>query len=154
MWMRNAVASLSVVVLLAASAPRARGADGRVTDASLAGQLRRIETAFRGSDARALRSSFSTGRVRVDLKGLTDGPGAYGAGQLEVIFERIFDENRTREFTIKDDDVAVSGPGTAFARGRWVRRPRPGGADATDTLTFTLREEAGDWRIHEIRSSR
>jgi hypothetical protein len=83
-----------------------------------------------------------------------EGPGSYGPSQLEVIFGRIFDENRTRQFSFKDEDVAVSGPGIAFARGRWVRKTGRGGTETTDTVTFTLRQESGDWRIHEIRSSR
>jgi hypothetical protein len=151
--MRMAVALTAFVAaaLVSGGGPRLLQAGA---DPALSTRLQRIETAFRNGNAGALRSSFSGGKVRVDLKDLTDGPASYGAGQLEVIFERIFDENRTREFTIRDDDVSVSTPGTAFARGRWSRRPRPGGTDRTDVLTFTLREESGDWRIHEIRSSR
>lgn len=123
-------------------------------DPALATRLRRIEGAFRNGDAASLRPAFTpSAKVRVDLKTVMDGPGSYGPGQLEVIFGRIFDENHTREFSFRDEDVAVSAPGIAFARGKWVRKARPG-ADATDTVTFTLRQERGDWRIHEIRSSR
>jgi len=43
---------------------------------------------------------------------------------------------------------------SAFARGRWVRRPRRGGDDISQTVVLTLREEKGDWRILEIRTSR
>jgi hypothetical protein len=118
-------------------------------------RLRRIETAFRSGDAGSLRPAFTANtKVRVDLKDVMEGPGSYGPSQLEVIFGRIFDENRTRQFSFKDEDVAVSGPGIAFARGRWVRKPGRGGTETTDTVTFTLRQESGDWRIHEIRSSR
>jgi len=122
---------------------------------SLSARLRRIETAFRSGDAGSLRPAFTANtKVRVDLKDVMEGPGSYGPSQLEVIFGRIFDENRTRQFSFKDEDITVSGPGIAFARGRWVRRSGRGGAEATDTVTFTLRQESGDWRIHEIRSSR
>jgi hypothetical protein len=122
---------------------------------SLSTRLRRIETAFRSGDAGSLRPAFTANtKVRVDLKDVMEGPGSYGPSQLEVIFGRIFDENRTRQFSFKDEDVTVSGPGIAFARGRWIRRSGRGGTEATDTVTFTLRQESGDWRIHEIRSSR
>ncbi|PYQ47158.1 MAG: hypothetical protein DMF78_24470 [Acidobacteria bacterium] len=142
-------AAAALLVLCAA------GAQAASLDPALSTRLRRIETAFRGGDAASLRPIFTgNGKVRVDLKDVMDGPGSYGPSQLEVIFGRIFDENRTREFHFRDDEVTVSTPGTAFARGRWVRKARPGGTDATDTLTFTLRQESGDWRIHEIRSSR
>src|SRR6185436_14835022 len=118
-------------------------------------RLSRIEGAFRSGSAGSLRQSFSeTGKVRVDLKELTDEPASYGCGQLQVVFARIFDENQTREFAFPKDDVTVSAAGTAFARARWSRRSKPTGQDAVDNLTFTLRQESGDWRINEIRSSR
>ena len=121
----------------------------------LSSRLQRIESAFRGGDAGALRPCFaSSGKVRVDLKDLTEGPASYGPGQLQVVFEQIFDGNRTREFAFRKQDVTVPSPGTAFAKGRWVRRARTGGQETVDTLTFTLREENRDWRIHEILTSR
>ena len=124
-------------------------------DPQLSSRLQRIESAFRGGDAGALRPCFAaTGKVRVDLRDLTEGPASYGPGQLQVVFEQIFDGNRTREFAFRKQDVTVPSPGTAFAKGRWVRRGRTGGKETVDTLTFTLREENQDWRIHEILTSR
>ena len=128
-------------------------ADG--VDPQLSSRLQRIESAFRGGDAGALRPCFvSSGKVRVDLRELTGGPTSYGPGQLQVVFEQIFDGNRTREFAFRQQDVTVPSAGTAFAKGRWVRRTRTGGQETVDTLTFTLREENRDWRIHEILTSR
>jgi hypothetical protein len=128
-------------------------ADG--TDPQLSSRLQRIESAFRDGDAGALRPCFAaSGKVRVDLRDLTDGPASYGPGQLQVVFEQIFEGTRTREFAFRKQDVTVTSPGTAFAKGRWVRRARTGGQETVDTLTFTLREENRDWRIHEILTSR
>jgi hypothetical protein len=155
MGMGKAMSTFRRASAAAALVVGAAAAHAAPVDPTLATRLRRIETAFRGGDAASLRPIFTgNGKVRVDLKDVMDGPGSYGPSQLEVIFVRIFDENRTREFAFRDEEVTVSAPGTAFARGRWVRKARPGGSDATDTLTFTLRQESGDWRIHEIRSSR
>jgi hypothetical protein len=140
-------ASLGTLVAAGGAAPDEELAAG------LHSRLERIESAFRTGDAGSLRGSFSgSGKVRVDLKGLTPGRGSYGPGQLQVIFAAIFDEYRTREFRFGRDDVQVSTPGTAFAKGRWVRRSQRGSQD-TETLCFTLREEDGDWRVLEIRSS-
>lgn len=123
-------------------------------DARLLSRLRQIEGAFRSGDASALRSSCSSGgKVRVDLKAPVEAQGSYGPGQLQVIFSDIFDASHTSRLEINADDVRVSA-GTAFARGRWTRRPKDAGPEAQGTLTFTLREEAGDWRVLEIRSSR
>jgi len=151
-WGRRVAAALVAAAAAANGAPWLR-ADG--PDPKLWSRLQRIESSFRGGDAGALRPSFaSRGKVRVDLRGLTEGPASYGSGQLQVIFEKIFDGNRTREFAFRKQDVTVPAPGTAFAKGRWVRRTRTGGQESVDTLTFTLREENRDWRIHEILTSR
>jgi Domain of unknown function (DUF4440) len=149
---RRAVAGMAVLALSAGpSVVRAATA----VDPSLSARLRKIESAFRSGDAGALRPLFTANsKVRVDLKDVMDGPGAYGPSQLEVIFGRIFDESRTRQFSFRDEDVTISAPGIAFARGKWVRKAGRGGTEATDTVTFTLRQESGDWRVHEIRSSR
>jgi hypothetical protein len=137
------------------AAAQSRPAPASAVDPSLTSRLRRIESAFRSGDAASLRPTFTaSAKVRVDLKDVMEGPGSYGPSQLEVIFGRIFEENRTRQFAFRDEDVTVSAPGVAFARGRWVRKVRLGGTDLSDTVTFTLRQESGDWRVHEIRSSR
>ena len=152
-WLRAValVAALFLAVLLTSIAEPAPGDE---PSPALRTRLTRIEGAFRDGSAGSLRQSFSeTGKVRVDLKDLTDEPASYGCGQLQVVFGRIFDENQTREFSFPKDDVTVSASGTAFARARWSRRNRPGGQESVDNLTFTLRQESGDWRINEIRSS-
>lgn len=150
-WRRGFAAAVLVAAVLRASPP----AHAEDVDPQLSSRLQRIESAFRGGDAGALRPCFAaSGKVRVDLKDLTDGPASYGPGQLQVVFEQIFDGNRTREFAFRKQDVTVPSPGTAFAKGRWVRRTRAGGQETVDTLTFTLREENRDWRIHEILTSR
>jgi hypothetical protein len=124
-------------------------------DPHLSTRLMRVEAAFKAGDANSLRSSCPrNGRVEVDLRGLTTGNASYGPGQFEAIFRHIFDDFETKDFTFAKDDVKVSSEGTAFARGRWVRRRHSGGGEASDFLTFTFREESGEWRIQEIRSSR
>jgi hypothetical protein len=149
--MHDAGRAFSAALLLCSAA----SVQAATVEPALSTRLRRIETAFRSGDAGSLRPAFTANtKVRVDLKDVMEGPGSYGPSQLEVIFGRIFDENRTRQFSFKDEDVTVSGPGIAFARGRWIRRSGRGGTEGTDTVTFTLRQESGDWRIHEIRSSR
>jgi hypothetical protein len=123
-------------------------------DPGLLSRLARIEAAFRQGSAGALRDSCVTsGRVRLDLESVAVEQGSYGTGQVQVIFGQIFEQYRTSAFVFARDDVKVSAPGTAFARSRWSRRGR-GGSEAVDTLTFTLHQEGGDWRVHEIRSSR
>jgi hypothetical protein len=144
-----------MLLCLGAVVGQATAADAQPPDSDLWSRLHTIEGAFRGGDAQSLRSAFpASGKVRVDLRELTEGPSAYAAGQLQVIFGRIFERHPTRDFAFGRDEVTTSASGMAFARGRWVRRGPQPGRDVIDTLTFTLREERGDWRILEIRSSR
>jgi len=154
-WLRAVTLTAALVAAALLLASLAEPAPGDEPSGALRSRLNRIEVAFRDGSAGSLRRSFSeTGKVRVDLKDLTEEPASYGCGQLQVVFARIFDENQTREFAFPKDDVTVSAAGTAFARARWSRRNRPGGQESVDNLTFTLRQESGDWRINEIRSSR
>lgn len=118
---------------------------------ALAARLRHIEEAFRGDDAGALRASFTTrGKLRLDLPQVPGCPASYGAGQLQVIFGQLFADARTRSFAFADDGGSVP-EDTVFARARWARA---GPGAPSQALTFTLREEDGDWRIHEIVAAR
>ena len=155
MFALSSISSVIVAALLGVTRPEIKAEPKRDLDPSLSTRLSRIESAFRQCDANALRLSFpASGKVRVDLDDLTDGQGSYGPGQLQVIFGQIFEDYPTREFVFEREEVRVSQPGTAFARGRWIRRHLNGGHESADNLTFTLRQEGGDWRIQEIRSTR
>jgi len=138
-------------VLVVASARRS---SAEQVEPALWSRLQRIETAFREGDAQALRALLpAEAKVAVDLRGLTDGRRSYGPGQLEVVFRQIFETHGSGELTFRHADVKVPSAGTAFARARWSRRA-PGGTLTVDHVTFTLREQAGDWRIDEILCSR
>jgi hypothetical protein len=144
---------LALVAVL--SGPAGGDASTQPLPPGLQERLQRIESAFRDGDASALRRSFATsGKLRVDLKNLTEGQEAYGASQLQVIFTQIFEGCRTSDFRFALDEVSVPSPGTAFARGRWTRTGRRERVELAETLTFTLRDDGSDWRILEIRSSR
>jgi hypothetical protein len=151
--------ALTAILAVSAGAGRAAASPpaalASVQEDALWTRLRRIESAFRAGDAAALRASFpATSRLRVDLPDVPGCPASYGPGQLQVIFAQIFSDGATREFGFARSEVTRPSAGTAFARGRWVRGGGPGGGERQDVVTFTLREEAGDWRIHEILSVR
>jgi len=145
-------AYLVVIAWLAASPVSAAAAD---TDEGLRARLRRVEAAFRQGDAAALRGCFSDrAKVRVELSDLTEGRGLYGAGQLQVIFARIFEQRHTRSMSFPQADIRIPAAGTAFARALWVHAGARDGDERTDTLMLTLQAERGDWRIIEMRSAR
>ena len=143
---------LAAVVSLTAPLPTLVGAE---RSPALGDRLRSIAAALRDGDARSLRSAFVTeGKVRLQIAGLTEGQVSYGPGQVRPIFAQIFEEHRTRSFGFDEEDVSVTTPGTAFARGLWQRQSRATGALSRQVLTFTLRLDERGWRILEIRSSR
>lgn len=134
-----------------AAAPAPLPAHTAGQEDALWSRLRRIESAFRSGDAAVLRASFpATAKLRVDLPDVPGGPASYGPGQLQVIFARLFEGAPTREFGFIRDEVTRPSAGTAFARGRWVRGAAAGQPDQSCAVTFTLREDDGDWYIHEI----
>jgi len=143
-----------LVVLACLAAAPISGLDD-VVDAGLKSRLRRVEAAFRQGDAATLRGCFSDkAKVRVELPELTEGQGLYGAGQLQVIFARIFEQRRTRSMTFPRADLQVPAAGTAFARGVWVHVGTRNADVRTDSLMLTLHSEDGDWRIIEMRAAR
>jgi hypothetical protein len=155
MWLVVSLVRVGVIAAPLASAVHPLEGSGPRPDPRLSAQLTRVSKAFRDSDVTSLRSSLSPrGKIDVDFRGVSGGQGSYGRGQLEVIFSRIFRDFETRDLVFGDGDVTVSGTQTAFARGRWSRKPRAGGPEEADSLTLMLHQESGDWRIFEIRSSR
>ena len=120
----------------------------------LEARLGQIEAAFRGNDAGALRAAcLGSGRVRLEVTGVGAAQAGVGPGQLEMLFRQAFAEQRSTAFAFDRPTLRLSPPATAFARARWSKEGRDG-APVHDILTFTLRDEGGDWRIEEIRSTR
>ncbi|HSB60403.1 MAG TPA: hypothetical protein VLI67_01705 [Vicinamibacteria bacterium] len=151
MPVRRAAGSPAALLGLALASFAPVAAAGDALDA----RLRLVERAFREGDAAALRPCFAgSSKVRVQLVDISEGEGWYASGQLQVLFARVFEEYATHELAFRDEDVAEPTPGTAFARGVWMRGGRRGGPDITETLVLTLREEKGDWKILEMRTSR
>ena len=147
------VCALLVALCLAPRAAAAAPSRTMSRQEALAARLRHIESAFRQDDAAALRDSFTArGKLRLDLPQVPGCPASYGAGQLQVIFGQLFAAARTRAFAfVEGESDGAAGAETAFARATWARA---GTAEPGQSLTFTLREEDGDWRIHEILAPR
>lgn len=137
----------------AAFAPAPPAPAAAAEAAALHACLDDVAGAVRRGDAALLRALATRGgRVRVDLRGVPDAQGSYAPGQLQVVLARVFEAFETRSFAF-DDEAREGAAPLVFARGAWVRRPRDGGAEVRETLTFALRLEQGAWRMVEIRSS-
>ena len=150
-----AVAAALAVLFGPGRAAAAPSASPARQEEALWSRLRRIEEAFRAGDAGALRASFpGAAKIRVDLPDVPGCPASYGPGQAQVVFAQLFAAAATRDFTISGDDVTRPSDSTAFARARWVRSAPGDRSGPTHSLTLTLREEDGGWRIHEIVATR
>ncbi len=150
---RRSVLAFSLLSLCLLAA-RAQARPESAVPGPLWSRLSQLEDVFRRGDAAALRAACAQGgKIRVEMRAIPSGQGSFGASQLEVIFRQIFKGQLTRALAFPRDDVKLSPPATAFARGTWVHRPA-GGAEITETLMFTLQAKGDDWRVHEIRSAR
>ncbi len=138
-----------LLALLLAAFPRVTTAE---SDAALEARLAQLERAVRQGDADALTALASKGRVQVDLRGFADAQGAYAPGQLQVVLDRVFATLETRAFTF-DVEAPPGREATFFASGTWLHRPRGGGPEAHQTLTFALHVEGGQWRVVEMRAT-
>ena len=150
--MRLARQAAALTLALLAAWAGGLGAGDRAEEA-LRGRLRRIEAAFRQGDAAALGGCFS-GRAKVRVEFAEIPRGLYGAGQLQVIFARLFERRRTRAMSFPWADVRIPSPETAFARASWDHVGARNEDERSDTLMLTLHAEEGDWRIIEMRSAR
>jgi hypothetical protein len=148
-------ATALLAVVLVPGPARTASAATTALDTALRDRLASIESAFRKSDARRLDAALPRrGRIRIDIEGLTAGQAYYGPDQIRVVLREIFDRTRTQQFAFRVDDARLSADGSAFVRSRWRWQDRESRLEKSLTLTFTLRREAGAWRIHTIRSSR
>jgi hypothetical protein len=121
-------------------------------EAGLDRRLVAIETAFRSGDVRLLFSHLPSGsRVRVDIAGLTGAQAFFGPDQVRVVMEGVFARVCTHRFAFAGKTATND---TAFVTSRWIRQDRLTQMQTSHTLIFTIRREAQEWRILEIRSSR
>lgn len=127
-------------------------APAATNDEALEARLAQLEQAVRAGDAAALRALASDGRVQVELRGYADAQGVYAAGQLQVVLARVFATLETRSFAF-DVEAPREREASFFASGTWVHRPRGGGPEARQTLTFALHAERGQWRVVEMRAT-
>ena len=146
-----AMSPLAGVLLLALSLAPARAAEETPPPSPLAKLHARVERAFGRCDAGILRPLLSR-RVKtfVDSRVLAPSDGYYGADQLLLLFERLFERRTTISFTALSADLKPRRDGRARLPIRWISRE--GGSSRNEiSLTLILDTEGATWHIREIR---
>ena len=114
----------------------------------------RVERAFVRCDASLLGPVLSR-RVKtfVASRALAPADGYYGADQLLLLFERLFEGRTTVSFTFLTADPKPRRDGRASLPIRWISSGG-GRASGEVVLALILATEGADWQIREIRDQK
>jgi hypothetical protein len=112
---------------------------------------RSIERAFVRCDVSPLKE-FLARRVKIFVSagalGISDG--YYGADQLLLLVQRMFDRRSTVRFTLLPVGSRARAGGQARVPALWLYREE-GSLESEVRISFTLAPEGGHWSIREIR---
>ena len=110
-----------------------------------------IEKSFRRCDAGRLRPAFSREvKTYVALPALGVPDGYYGADQMLLLLQRMFEGRSTVRFSINRPRARIRKDGRAVLAAKWVYRD--GAVTRAELrISFVLAAEGPHWRIREIR---
>jgi hypothetical protein len=146
--------SFAFVVLLLIPFAALPGADKEKPPSPLAELHQQVERAFVRCDAALLRPVLSRrSKTFVASRALAPADGYYGADQLLLLFERLFEGRTTVRFTALSPDPKPRRDGRASLPIRWTSI----GSDRSRSeisLALILAREGTDWKIREIRDQK
>lgn len=155
-----AVSYILVATLLATPLPQERLNLKRLTsdtkarkDEQLNRVIGEVRVSFMERDAEELADCFGEGKVYLSLKSRTGETGYYTKSQLQFIFDRMFQELRTRAFEYSSSDISIPDENRAHFRSEWTYVVLGSDSLVTEHLHFTLVREKDGWRISEIKAS-
>jgi hypothetical protein len=141
---------VTIGILLLPAVPPGAAAD-EPPASPLAGLHARVERAFARCDAGLLRPVLSRKiKTFVAAGALTETDGYYGADQLVILFERLFEGRTTLRVEALSPDPKPRRDGSASLPIRWISSGRSGSRSEI-ALAFILTMEGQDWQIREIR---
>jgi len=147
----TAMTLVAVVALPALSFPPAFAAEETPTPTPVAKLSARVERAFTRCDAAQLRPVLPRKvKMLVATRALAPSDGYYGADQLLILFERLFDGRTTIGFRAISSDPKTRRDGRASLQIRWISSDS-GESRSEISLTLILVKEGTDWQIREIR---
>jgi hypothetical protein len=129
-------------------------ADARAqkTDEGLNLTIDTVRSAFIERDTAKLASCLGSMKVYVSLKSRMKESGYYTRSQLQFIFDKMFQDLRTRSFEYSPKDINVDDD-RAYLRSEWTYVVFGSDKVVTEHLHLTFEKEKDGWRISEIKAS-
>jgi hypothetical protein len=149
-----AVPWLAAVLLVLLPVASSQAAEEKPPPSPLAELHQKVERAFVRCDAALLRPVLSR-RIKtfVASRALAPSDGYYGADQLLLLFERLFEGRTTVQFTALSADPKPRRDGRASLPIRWISSGS-GQSRSEISLALILAKEGTDWQIREIRDQK
>ena len=113
----------------------------------------RIVSAFEAGDASDVEDSLVRSRIFLSLRAKGDQKGFFGPSQIKFMFEKLFEERETRDFTYDSEELDFARDGSVSFRATWTYVVLDEDELVTELLRFKMERSGNDWRVSEIRSA-
>jgi hypothetical protein len=127
-------------------------ARARKTDEGLNLTIDAVRGAFIERDAEQLSNCLGSMKVYVSLKSRMKESGYYTRSQLQFMFDKMFQDLRTRSFEYSPKDI-IADDNRANLRSEWTYVVLGSDKVVTESLHLTLEKEKDGWGISEIKAS-
>jgi hypothetical protein len=112
-----------------------------------------VRGAFIERDTNKLAGCLASRKVYVSLKSRMKDSGYYTRSQLKFIFDKMFQDLRTRSFEYSPEDIIQVDDKRAHFGSEWTYMALHSDKVVTENLHFSLEKEKDGWRIFEIKAS-
>jgi hypothetical protein len=112
-----------------------------------------VRSAFLERDTAKLASCLGSRKVYVSLKSRMKESGYYTRSQLQFIFDKMFQDLRTRSFEYSPKDIIQLDDKRAYFGSEWTYMAFGSDKVVTENLHFSLEKEKDGWQIFEIKAS-
>lgn len=115
--------------------------------------ISRIGAAFEAGDASHLEDCLVRSRIFLSLRAKGDQQGFFGPSQIKFMFDRLFEERKTRDFTYDSEDIEFARDGSVSFRATWTYVVLDEDELVAELLRFKMERSGDDWQVSEIRST-
>ena len=122
-------------------------------DDGLDDSIKQVRSSFLERDTKKLARTVGKGKVYLSLKSRRSETGYYTKSQLQFIFDKMFQDLRTRSFDYSSRDVTISEDNRADFRSEWTYVTLGSDTVVTEHLHILFVKEKSGWRISEIKAS-
>lgn len=122
-------------------------------DDGLNESIEQVRSSFLERDTKKLARTVGKGKVYLSLKSRRSETGYYTKSQLQFIFDKMFQDLRTRSFDYSSRDVTISEDNRADVPSEWTYVTLGSDTVVTEHLHILFVKEKDEWRISEIKAS-